>query len=383
MDQLKEEFVKLCNQAKANKRELMRRFNISAPTGYKWLKRYEKYGADGLKERSRSRKSRHRQQIDIVTENSVIELRKKYPDWGARKLKRLLLNGGAEKAPSASAIHRAIKRHKLIPEILEGRGKGFTRFERSAPNDLWQMDYKGHFKMRNGIYCYPLTVCDDHSRYNLILSACINQETETVMEKLERAFKRYGLPRQILCDNGGPWGCQIAHSTHIETWLLRIGVEVIHGRPYHPQTQGKEERFHRTLKAELLSKTTVWDDTEHCQSLFDEWRKQYNNIRPHQALDYKTPSEIYSISDRSFPSKIAEPSSFYLDDDEKKIVKTKGDITFKNRSFTIGRAFIGQKIALRHIKEEQWDVYYCWKCLGKIDLSKTTKAKNYYESLIK
>lgn len=199
---------------------------------------------------------------------------------------------GYQDVPAASTITDILRRHGRLSEDEASKHKAWTRFEHEAPNQLWQMDFKGHFPMGQG-RCHPLTVLDDHSRFSLGLIACSNERTETVQRGLTSLFRRYGLPDRILADNGSPWGSNGEHRyTQLNVWLLRLGIITSHGRSYHPQTQGKEERFHRTLKAELLR----WEDFRnltHCQRLFDAWRNKYNMERPHEALESKyRPADI-------------------------------------------------------------------------------------------
>jgi transposase InsO family protein len=179
------------------------------------------------------------------------------------------------------------------------------RFERAAPNELWQMDFKGHFALARG-RCHPLTMIYDHSRYALGIRACGDETERTVQSELTAIFRRYGLPARMLMDNGSPRGS--AHAEHrytgFEVWLIELGVPVGHGRAYHPQTQGKDERFHRSLAAEAIGRRHFADLTA-CQQRFDEWREVYNTERPHDALDLATPIARYQPSPRRFPEKLA------------------------------------------------------------------------------
>ncbi len=164
------------------------------------------------------------------------------------------------------------------------------RFERATPNELWQMDFKGHFKLDQG-RCHPLTILDDHSRFLLGLHACSNQLWQTVQSQLTLTFRAYGLPECMLMDNGSPWGDdRESRHTIFTAWLMRLGVNVTYGRPFHPQTQGKDERLHRTFKAELLQ-GMQFHTLQECQGQFDAWRDFYNQERPHQALNQKVPAE--------------------------------------------------------------------------------------------
>ena len=182
---------------------------------------------------SRRPKKRHRNQTDQKTEDAILSLKGKYNYWGARKLRNLLKDDQKiQSIPAKSTVHNILKRHDLVGLDSPDPPGPMKRFERKEPNDLWQMDYKGHFDIGNGSRCHPLTVCDDHCRYNLILAACSNQQTLTVQRHLRDAFERYGLPRQILCDNGSPWGSVQNQLTPLNLWLIQVGVDMIHGRPW-------------------------------------------------------------------------------------------------------------------------------------------------------
>ncbi|MDR3537720.1 MAG: DDE-type integrase/transposase/recombinase [Acetobacteraceae bacterium] len=177
-------------------------------------------------------------------------VRSQHPAWGGRKIRRVLQDQGLERPPSASTITQMIRRRGVLNGPGAGERRDWVRFEHAAPNDLWQMDFKGWFDLDRG-RCHPLTVLDDHSRYALEIGACGDEQGQTVRARLEAVFGRYGLPLRILSDNGPPWG-SAGHGEHsrLSVWLTDLGIGVSHGRPYHPQTQGKDERFHRTLKAE-------------------------------------------------------------------------------------------------------------------------------------
>lgn len=377
---LREEFVILALKPGTNRRELMRRYGISAPTGYKWINRYKSEGQVGLLDRSR-RPHIQPGKTRKETEDKIIKLRKKHDYWGARKLHKILEKQGLENLPSTTTVHRILERNALI-EKSERNADGIIRFEREHPNELWQMDFKGWFVLENQKRCHALTICDDCSRFNILLEACENEQAKTVQEHLEKSFKRYGLPNAILCDNGSPWGGREGTS-RLENWLMKLGIKVLHGRPYHPQTQGKEERFHGTLKHELLNRTVMYRDFQACQDSFDRWRKQYNEVRPHESIQMRTPAEVYRISTRKMPSQLPQPQCYYMDDDVLRKVKSKGEIMFKNQSYSIGGGFIGEQVAMRLIGQKQWEVFYCWKSLGFIDQNLLSKHRNRYQKILK
>lgn len=375
----KREFVELALAGNLPLRELCRRFDITAPTAYKWLGRHR--CGKGLEDLSR-RPANSPGKTPAAMEDAIVQARLKHPAWGSRKLKRWLENRGETAVPCASTITAVLRRHGLLAQASGPSGSGWRRFERGEPNQLWQIDFKGWFTVAGGARCHPLTMLDDHSRYNLLLEACRGENIGEVRPVLERAFSTYGLPQALLCDNGPPWGDNMGSTTVFETWLLRLGVEVYHGRPRHPQTQGKEERFHRTLKAELLSRTTEWRDLDHCSKSFMAWREIYNRERPHEALGGEVPASRYRASERSLPARLPEAGEWYGGDDVVRKVKAKGEITFNNVFWMIGAAFRGQEVALRPVGEDRWDVYYCWKKIGTADFGKREGKEKYrYEPL--
>jgi transposase InsO family protein len=275
--------------------------------------------------------------------------------------------------PVPSTITEILRRHGQLNE-RDGAGKpNVQRFEHAAPNDLWQMDFKGHFPMTRGGRCHPLTVLDDHSRYSIGLRACDNERTETVQRELVEMFRHSGLPRRMLMDNGPPWsdtGDQ--HWTRLTAWLVRLGISISHGRPYHPQTQGKDERFHRTLAAEVLRDRSFRDliDT---QQAFDPWRQVYNTQRPHEALSLEVPASRYRASERPFPETL--PSIEYASDVQVRRASFKGVIKFESRLVRVGRAFCREPIGVRAtLTSSVYEVFYAHQSLGQFDVSQTPRG---------
>src|SRR3984893_8234164 len=253
----REEFILLALHDGANVRQLCRRFSISAKTAYKWLARYAAGGTEALADHSRRPRTTPGQ-TSAEVEAAVLAVREQHPAWGGRKIRARLQTLGEADVPAASTITAILRRHGLIDPDEAAQHRAFERFEHAAPNDLWQMDFKGHVAMADGRRCHPLTVLDDHSRYAVGLRACADERGPTVQEELTKLFRVYGLPRRMLMDNGSPWGDEGGQPyTAFTVWLLRLDVAVSHGRPYHPQTQGKDERFHRTLRAEVLRERPV------------------------------------------------------------------------------------------------------------------------------
>jgi transposase InsO family protein len=340
---------------------LCRQYGISRKTGYKWLQREE-----GALERSR-RPQTSPGKTSPEVETLVCELRRKEPVWGGRKIRDRLCLDGVLDPPAPSTITDILRRHGLLSPPVRPQ-RDLLRFEAERPNDLWQMDFKGHFETEAGT-CYPLTVLDDHSRFLICLAACPDQQTETVQAQLILAFRQYGLPSRILCDNGAPWGSDTKHRfTKLVAWLMRLGIAVSHGRPYHPQTQGKDERFHRTLKAELLSRREFdWRDLKDVQVSFDVYRPRYNEYRPHQALGGLPPVWRFTPGPRALPEALPEPA--YEPDDLLRRVSRDRRFSFAGHDYRVGKAFVGQTIALRANAQGGWDVYYCWQRIGRLDPS--------------
>jgi transposase InsO family protein len=361
---LRQEFLALAQQPDANFSRLCRRFGISRKTGYKWRRRYREKGVAGLADRSRRPQHSPRRSHPAI-EAQVLAVRDEY-GWGARKIKTCLERAG--QGPLAkSTVHAILLRHERLTSAPEQTVGAYQRFEQERPNQLWQMDFKGHFRLGNQERCHPLTVLDDHSRYALCLQACRNQQTGTVQQQLTVTFRRYGLPERMLMDNGSPWGNDLAHQyTPLTVWLLRLGIAVSHSRPYHPQTQGKDERFHRSLKVEVLAQR-VFADGERMQLRFDEWRYCYNHVRPHEALAMAVPASRYRPSPRSFPEQL--PPLEYGPLDQVRKVQTDGKISFRNREFRIGKAFRGYPVALRPTTEDGiYDVYFATHRISRVDL---------------
>jgi transposase InsO family protein len=365
MDQ-REEFVKLALAPGANRSELCRRFGVSRSNGDKWCKRYLAQGRAGLVERSR-RPLRSPSRTSEPVEAEVLRIRQKSNNaWGGRKIERVMLNNGSVAVPVPSTITEILRRHGKLEERRDEHPGPHQRFERAAPNELWQMDFKGHFPLAQG-RCHPLTVLDDHSRYALTISACPNEQETTVCARLVPVFRRYGLPLAMLMDNGAPWGdAGDQPHTSFTVWLMRLGVRVAHCRPFHPQTQGKDERFHRSLQAEVLSGKS-FRDLPACQHAFDGWRHVYNHERPHEALALATPGERYRVSPRPFPEMLAAIE--YEAADTVRKVDVNGDISLKGRKLSVGKAFRGQPVALRATSQDGvFSVHFCAHSIGTLDL---------------
>lgn len=359
-------------EAGANRREVCREWGISAKTAYKWQKRYESLGVEGLADASRRPHSSPRRTAQHV-EAEVLEIRAEQPAWGARKIATLLRRRGVAEVPAVSTITGILKRHGCLA-ASQPRPVAVGSFERESPNELWQMDFKGHFALKDGSRCHPLLLIDDHSRYCLSARACPNQQGETVRAELDAVFRENGLPDAMLMDNGSPWGNDRVHVyTPLVAWLLRHEIQVLHGRPRHPQTQGKLERLNRTLDVEFLQQSTGFDDLAHVQPGMLRWREIYNRERPHQSLGMQVPASRYRPSQRLMPAH-PPPIEYEAGDDVRK-VQQGGRIAYQGRIWNLPKAFRGYPVALRPMEaEREVAAYFCRQRIAILDLA-TGKAR--------
>lgn len=359
------EFVTLASAEDCNFAQLCRAFKFSRKTGYKWLRRFKAFGPQAVANVSR-RPHHSPRRSPSELEAQVIDLRKRR-HWGGRKIAARL-----KRLPTPVLVHPStasaiLKRHGLIDPREALKHRRHTRFERPAPNELWQMDFKGYFRLRNNLLCHPLTILDDHSRFNITLAACADQQLETVQRHLITAFRTYGLPLEMLMDNGAPWGNTVDFTySKLTVWLMQLGVHVIHGRPCHPQTQGKEERFHRSLVAELL-RHACYAHLAHAQRAFSRYRDIYNLERPHESLGLQPPASRYVLSPRPYPEKLPEVE--YGPEYLSRAVQNKGEFYFEGCRCKLSKAFYGLRIGLRPTtRDGTWDVYFSHFNLGTVNL---------------
>lgn len=350
--------------------ELARRFGVSRKTAYKWIERQ----AAGEPPQDRSRRpERSPLKTALPIEEAVVTLRREHPCWGGRKLARVLSNRGHEFVPAPSTITDILRRHGLLAPPAARAQQRWQRFEHPSPNDLWQMDFKGPIDVGQG-RCDPLTVLDDHSRYNLVLLATTDQRGSTVKTALTDTFRRFGLPLRMNMDNGNPWGIPSGRSRDLSTfaiWLVRVGIRLSWSAPAHPQTNGKEERFHRSFKAEVV-RGQAFADIDQAQQSFDRWRAIYNDVRPHEAIGMAVPADRYHPSPRSFPE--ALPAIEYAPQDIPMQVDQRGRIKLLRRPFVVSTALGGHVIAARPRDAEDglYDLYFSHQHIGEIDLNEAS-----------
>ena len=332
-------------------------FGISRPTGYLWLSRYRELGLSGIAEQSR-RPHRSPARTLEELEAKVVQLRLRYPDWGAGKLAVLMGREGI-KMPK-STVHRILLRYGLV-HAQDRHSQAPQRFERSRPNELWQMDFKGPKGWRHPVG--PLSIIDDHSRYLIALHSTGSTRTEPVRGQLEQAFQDCGLPEAMLMDHGVPWWSTQAPSgnTSLALWLMRQGIGLHWSRIRHPQTQGKVERFHGSLQRALDKRGTPRHDT---QAWLDAYRWEHNHVRPHEALAMQTPASIWRPSLRRYDPQ--PPRWEYADNTWVLKVDCQGKIQAAGRKWKISRALAGDYVQLLPTGARIL-VYYCTTLIRELD----------------
>ena len=361
---MREEFVRRVLAQERSKAALCREYGISRPTGDKWLERFQE--GESMADRSRAPKTfPGRTPTDL--EAKIVEIRKAHPALGAVKLRKIMENAGYTDLPCAKTFNNIFHRYGLIEKEASRAATPYQRFEKSVPNEMWQADFKGYFKLGNGIQCHPLNILDDCSRFNLCTEALTNETFDAVKPVMDRLFREYGLPFSFLCDNGNPWGtAQSLGYSRFEVWLMELGILTLHGRPRHPQTQGKEERYNRSFTRECLNSKQL-ADISHAQFCFDEYRKFYNEVRPHFALDMDVPASRYEVSPRQMPEKI-EPWEYGSEYQLCKVKET-GYFNYQGQGFFLSEAFAGKTIAVResHLPGQITLIFRQFK-IGRIDL---------------
>jgi transposase InsO family protein len=366
VEEQRREFYKEFTAPGANRSAVCEVWGVSRKAGYDLVKRYQERGEDAFGDRSR-RPLHSPAKIGAEMEARVLAIREEEPSWGGRKIRRRLEDLKVRKVPAASTITAILQRNGRIDPAESVKRKPFTRFERARPNELWQMDFKGHFALGNGARCHPLTILDDHSRYCIELGACENEQRVTVQDRLTRAFERNGLPEEMLMDNGPPWGTEGRPGyTKLEVWLMRLDIRVTHGRPRHPQTQGKEERFHRTFVADVVRRFALHDFTD-AQGRFDWYRPRYNEIRPHEALGLAVPASRYHPSQHRMPERV--PAVAYDPGETVRKVQDSGWISYQGREWRISKAFHGFPLAIRGTEVDgEVAVYFCRQQVAVLEL---------------
>jgi transposase InsO family protein len=358
VDEQRMRFVILARQREKTMQQLCQEFEITRPTGYEWLRRYERGGIAGVVEKSR-RPQHSPSRTEAMIEQRVVELRQRRPDWGAKKLQVLLQRAGVE-VPRIT-IHRILMRHDLVRREDRHRA-AVKRFERKSPNELWQMDFKG--SMGWNAPTGPLSVLDDHSRYAITLAETGSTRAEPVRERLQEAFERCGMPKGMLMDHGTPWWNMQAAAgwTWLTVWLMKQGIQLHFSGYRHPQTQGKVERFHGSLEAARRKRCE--SESEPPQMWYDAFRQEYNEERPHEALGMKTPASVWRPSERRYQAK--PPAWEYEAGAEVRRLGSAGQLTVEGKRWDISNALAGEWVQLLRIGERIL-VYYCRSLVRELD----------------
>ena len=352
------EFVVAASRGERSLTELCREFDISRPTGYRWLQRYRVAGIAGVAAQSRRPKSSP-SQVAAAIEQRIVALRWERPDWGARKLAVLLEREGLS-VPSAT-VHRVLRRHGLI-HPLDSHRQASGHFCREQPNQLWQMDFKSPKGW--GTALGPLSVLDDHSRYAVALEHLPSGRGEHVQARLERAFTECGLPEAMLMDHGAPWwNMQSAGGwTQLSVWVMRLGIRLYFSGYRHPQTQGKVERFHRSL--EMARRRRGLPEEPLRQAWLDSFREEYNHLRPHEALAMRPPVSCWQPS----PRRYREPSEpEYAPGSEVHRLLSNGQLWLYRRSWQVAGALAGRWVRLERI-DQRVLVFYANTLVRELDL---------------
>ena len=347
--------------------ELATRFGVSRPTAYKWITRYRDGGAEALTDQSRARLTQHAK-TSAEAERLLVDARRAHPTWGARKLLRYLsTRHDGVTWPAVSTAAAVLARHGLTKPRRKRRPPkhpGSTPLVTHAPNEVWTADYKGQFRMGDGELCYPLTVCDAHSRFVLSCHGLASVEQYAALREFDRLFREYGLPDAIRSDNGTPFATQaLCGLSRLSVWWIKLGVDHQRIDPGQPQQNGQHERMHRTLKAETARPPDR--DMAAQQTRFDRWRAEFNDDRPHDALGLDTPTEHYTPSLRSMPDVLPQPE--YPGHFEVRYLSKDGNVRFKTKQIFVSQTLGHEHIGLEETADGVWDVYFFDRLLARLD----------------
>ncbi len=348
--------------------ELCARYGVSRRVGYKWLARYEEGGRRGLRDLSRApHHCPHR--IDSELADLICDFRRQHPFWGARKLLRVLLtrNPDVKDWPAASTTADLLARRGLVlkrPRRRPHQHPGVVPPTTNAPNDLWTADFKGEFKTGNGIYCYPLTIADQHTRFLLTCHGLLSTQTVTARPVFERTFREHGLPKAIRTDNGVPFATQAIHGlSYLNVWWMRLGIQHQRILPGRPDQNGAHERMHRTLKRQAVRPVKKTCAAQ--QRVFDSFRAEYNDVRPHEKLNQDTPASHYAESPRPYPLKLPVleyPGHFVV-----KKITTGGTFRFHYKLLYVANSLVNQHIGLEETDDGVWSIYFNTVLIATLD----------------
>jgi transposase InsO family protein len=367
---LREEFVLRALEPGANMAELSREYGISRKTAYKWRDRFKERGVAGLKDLSRRpHGSPLRVSGEVVLE--VLRLRRERPRWGPKKLHAVLARTlSADELPSLRSIARILDRAGEIaprkrPQIgRDGDERAEPLVPVDGPNDLWTVDFKGWWNTRDRSRCEPLTVRDAFSRFVLCVHLVEGTATEHVRPAFERLFEQHGLPKAIRVDNGSPFACTRARGglTTLSAWWVSLGIQLVRGRPGHPEDNGGHERMHVEMRYELEDHAapTLAEQQGAC----DQWRHDFNHVRPHEALGQRVPADVYVRSTRPYRGARAMR---YAPGLEVRKVNSRGYVKIDGTMTLAGLGLRGHQVALRRIGERRAQLFFYEMDLGEIE----------------
>jgi len=347
--------------------ELCARYGVSRETGYKWLDRFEAAGRQGLHDRSRApHQCPHR--ITPAITAMICAARRQHPSWGPAKLLAWLRpRQPALDWPAVSTAGDLLARRGLVKKRRRRhhyQHPGVVPAITTQPNDLWTADFKGHFRTRDGIYCYPLTIADQHTRYLLACHGLLSTKGHGVRPVFDRLFREYGLPRAIRTDNGGPFATTGIHGlSQLNVWWLRLGIQHQRILPAQPQQNGAHERMHKTLKGDAIRPPRSTLVTQ--QRAFNAFRRLYNDERPHEALQNRPPATLYRPSPRAYSGAVPPveyPGHFLV-----KRVTNAGTIRLKKRLLFIANALKQHPVGLEEVADGIWSIHFCRVLLGRVD----------------
>jgi len=347
--------------------ELADRAGVSRKTAHKWIARYRDGGADALADRSHARHGQAERTPPEV-EAMIVACREAHPTWGPRKLLPYLARRHPALAlPAPSTAGAILDRHGLTKPRRTRRPPkhpGSVPLVATAPNQVWTADYKGQFKTLDGVYCYPLTVCDAHTRFVLSCHALPSVEQAAARRQFERLFREHGLPEAIRSDNGTPFATQaLCGLSRLSVWWMKLGIAHDRIEPGQPQQNGRHERMHKTLKAET-ARLPERDLTAQ-QARFDRWRAEFNGERPHEALGYRTPASVYAPSPRPMPERLPEPE--YPRHFEVRYLSRSGNIKWKRHQLFVSQALANEWVGLEEVADGLWSLYFCDRLLARLD----------------
>jgi transposase InsO family protein len=372
---LKIEFVERADKGEPIA-QLCREFSISRPTGHKWLKRFRERGYEGLEEESRRPKSAPLATAeDIVI--AVLQARDAHPTWGPKTLVPLLRRRLGELTPSERTVCRILQRAARVKERRKRRNKNIVErapeVEATAANDLWTIDFKGWWRVNTGSRCEPLTVRDAYSRFILETVAC-STKTAEVRGHLERLFRKYGVPKAIQCDNGPPFISVRARAglSQLSAWWVSLGIRVVRSRLACPQDNGAHERMHRDIKAQVQSCPASDLRSEQCR--LNRWRQEFNHVRPHQALQGRTPAEVYKPTEKR---KLAQVRYAYPAPMKTAQVHHNGMIFHISQRYFLSESLYGYRVGIEYVNPLQIRVWFHDIDLGLVEIEPSVDDKIY------